>query len=152
MICSKIVNFDLTEAGLTSKWGRISPAVQWCFQYCTVGRCTTSCDVTQKFVTTCSQNTAYIARQPLLKNYCKLHFSYQYSYHYGTNRFLELSSISLAVSVLFDNTEYFRCRRSKLLTMSDPAYWSLVLRYFLFYRQAKTPRAQAPISIQSGAN
>ena len=27
MICSKIVNFDRTEAGLTSKWGRISPAV-----------------------------------------------------------------------------------------------------------------------------
>ena len=32
MICSKIVNFDRTEAGLTSKWGRISPAVQWCYQ------------------------------------------------------------------------------------------------------------------------
>ena len=27
MICSKIVNFDRTEAGFTSKWGRISPAV-----------------------------------------------------------------------------------------------------------------------------
>ena len=30
--CSKIVNFNRTEAGLTSKWGRISPAVQWCYQ------------------------------------------------------------------------------------------------------------------------
>ena len=26
MICSKIVNFDHTEAGLASKWGRILPA------------------------------------------------------------------------------------------------------------------------------
>ena len=25
--CSKIVNFNRTEAGLTSKWGKISPAV-----------------------------------------------------------------------------------------------------------------------------
>ena len=32
MILSKIFNFDRTEAGLTSKWGRISPAVQWCYQ------------------------------------------------------------------------------------------------------------------------
>ena len=29
MICSKIINFDHTEAGLTSKWGRILQAVQW---------------------------------------------------------------------------------------------------------------------------
>ena len=27
-ICSKLVNFDRTEAGLTSKWGRIL-SVQW---------------------------------------------------------------------------------------------------------------------------
>ena len=31
-MCSRIVNFDCTEAGLTSKWSRISPAVQWCCQ------------------------------------------------------------------------------------------------------------------------
>ena len=30
--CSKIVNFCRTEAGLTSKWGRISPAVYWWHQ------------------------------------------------------------------------------------------------------------------------
>ena len=28
----KIANFQLTEAGLTSNWGRISPAVHWCYQ------------------------------------------------------------------------------------------------------------------------
>ena len=32
MICSKIVNFYRTEAGLTSKWGRISPGVCRCHQ------------------------------------------------------------------------------------------------------------------------
>ena len=32
MISSKIVNFDRTEAGLSSKLGRISPAVQWFYQ------------------------------------------------------------------------------------------------------------------------
>ena len=32
MICSKIVNFDRTETSLTSKWGRILPAVHWCYQ------------------------------------------------------------------------------------------------------------------------
>ena len=32
MVCSKIVNLDCREAGLTSKCGRISPAVQWCYQ------------------------------------------------------------------------------------------------------------------------
>ena len=32
MICSKIVIFDHTEAGLTSNWDRISPAVLWCYQ------------------------------------------------------------------------------------------------------------------------
>ena len=45
---SKIVNFDLTEAGLTSKWGKISPAVQWCYQNqsnYTVQRCASSYDV-----------------------------------------------------------------------------------------------------------
>ena len=54
MICSKIVNFDRTEAGLTSKWGRISPAVQWCYQIqynCTVRRRTTSRDVAKKYDT-----------------------------------------------------------------------------------------------------
>ena len=30
--CSKLVNFCRTEAGLTSKWGRISPAVYWWHQ------------------------------------------------------------------------------------------------------------------------
>ena len=29
MICSKIVNFDRTESGLTAKLGRILPAVQF---------------------------------------------------------------------------------------------------------------------------
>ena len=29
---SRIVNFCRTEAGLTSKWGRISPAVYWWHQ------------------------------------------------------------------------------------------------------------------------
>ena len=54
MISSKIVNFDRTEAGLTSKWDRISPAVQWCYQIqsnCIVQRCTTSGSVAKKFVT-----------------------------------------------------------------------------------------------------
>ena len=32
MTYSKIVNFDRTEAGLTSKWGRISAAVQWGYE------------------------------------------------------------------------------------------------------------------------
>ena len=32
MICFKIANFDRTEASLTSKWGRISPAFHWCYQ------------------------------------------------------------------------------------------------------------------------
>ena len=31
-MCYKIVNFDRTEVGFTSKWVRISPAVQWCYQ------------------------------------------------------------------------------------------------------------------------
>ena len=46
--CSKMVNFDHKEAGLTSKWGRISPAIQWCYQnqsYCILQRCMTSDDV-----------------------------------------------------------------------------------------------------------
>ena len=30
--CSKINYFNRTEAGLTSKWGRILPVVQWCYQ------------------------------------------------------------------------------------------------------------------------
>ena len=54
MISSKIVNFDRTEAGLTSKWDRISPAVQWCYQIqsnCIVQRCTTLGNVAKKFVT-----------------------------------------------------------------------------------------------------
>ena len=38
MICSKIVNFDRTEAGLTSKF-------QWCYQNCTVQQRTTSRDI-----------------------------------------------------------------------------------------------------------
>ena len=48
IICSKIVNFDCTEAGLTLKYGRISPAVHWCYQnqsnstYSDVRRCATS--------------------------------------------------------------------------------------------------------------
>ena len=45
MICSKIVNFNRTEAGLTSKWGRILPAVQWSYQNqfnCTVRQRATS--------------------------------------------------------------------------------------------------------------
>ena len=49
-----MVNFDHTEAGLTSKWGRISPAVQWCYQNqsnCIIQRCTTSGNVAKKFVT-----------------------------------------------------------------------------------------------------
>ena len=52
--CSKMVNFNRTEAGLTSKWGRISPAVQWCYQNqsnCILQRCTTSGNVAKKFVT-----------------------------------------------------------------------------------------------------
>ena len=54
MVFSKIVNFDRIEAGLTSKWGRISPADQWCYQNqfnCTVRRRTTSRDIAKKFVT-----------------------------------------------------------------------------------------------------
>ena len=46
--CSKIVNFNRTEAGLTSKWGRISPAVQWCYQNqsnCTTWRRTASREI-----------------------------------------------------------------------------------------------------------
>ena len=31
MIFSKIVNFDGIEAGITPKWGRILPAVHWCY-------------------------------------------------------------------------------------------------------------------------
>ena len=45
MAYSKIVNFDRPEAGLKSKWGRIWPAVQWCYQKqsnCTVRRHVTS--------------------------------------------------------------------------------------------------------------
>ena len=45
MICSKIVNFDRTEAGLTSEWGRILPAVIWCYHdqsNCNVRRRATS--------------------------------------------------------------------------------------------------------------
>ena len=41
---TKVVNFDRTEAGLTAKWGRILPAVRWCYQNqsnCTVRCCTT---------------------------------------------------------------------------------------------------------------
>ena len=30
--CSKMVSFNRTEAGLTSKFGRILPAVQECYQ------------------------------------------------------------------------------------------------------------------------
>ena len=46
--CSKIVNFNRTEAGLISKWARISPAVQWCYQNqsnCTLWRCTASHEI-----------------------------------------------------------------------------------------------------------
>ena len=45
MICSKIVNFDRKEASLTSKWSRILPTVQWCYQNLsnfTIQQCTTS--------------------------------------------------------------------------------------------------------------
>ena len=53
MIYPKTVNFDHTEAGLTSKWGKIWPAVQWCYQNqfnSNIRRHTTSSDVAQKFV------------------------------------------------------------------------------------------------------
>ena len=46
--------YDCSEAGPTSKWGRISPAVQWCYQNqsnCTIRRRTMLSDVTLKFVT-----------------------------------------------------------------------------------------------------
>ena len=39
----KMVNFNHTEAGLTSQWGRILPAVRWCSQNlynCIVRQCT----------------------------------------------------------------------------------------------------------------
>ena len=52
--CSKMVNFNCTEAGLTSKWGRISSADQRYYQnqfICIIRRCTTPGDVTEKFVT-----------------------------------------------------------------------------------------------------
>ena len=32
MIYSEIDNFDHTKADLIAKWGRISSAVQWCYQ------------------------------------------------------------------------------------------------------------------------
>ena len=54
MICSEIVNFDRTVTGLTSKRGRILPAVELYYQNQSnsyVGQCTMSRDVTQKFVT-----------------------------------------------------------------------------------------------------
>ena len=50
--CSKIVNFNRTEAGLTSKWGRISPAVQWCYQnqfICPPWQCTASHETTVEY-------------------------------------------------------------------------------------------------------
>ena len=46
--CSKIVNFNRTEAGLTSKWGRILPAVQWFYQKqsnSNLWRCTVSREI-----------------------------------------------------------------------------------------------------------
>ena len=52
MICSKIANFIRTEAGLTSKWGRISVAVQWCYQNpsnCTVRQCT-GCSIMKRIM------------------------------------------------------------------------------------------------------
>ena len=47
-LCSRIVNFCRTEAGLTSKWGRILPAVYWWHQNPSsyvIGRRATSRDV-----------------------------------------------------------------------------------------------------------
>ena len=55
MICSKIVNIDRTEAGRTSKWGRILPAVQWCYQNQSKGpkrQLITSRDVAEKLMHT----------------------------------------------------------------------------------------------------
>ena len=46
-----MVYIQRTEAGLTSKWGRISPAVYWGHQNqysYIVRRCTTSCGVAKK--------------------------------------------------------------------------------------------------------
>ena len=50
-LCFEIVNFCRTEAGLTSKWGRISPAVYWWHQNQSryiVWRCATSRGVAKK--------------------------------------------------------------------------------------------------------
>ena len=60
---------------LTSKWGRISPAVQWYYQNqtnCIVQQYVTSGDIAKKFVThrhthTVADKMDYIAREPLLK-------------------------------------------------------------------------------------
>ena len=60
MVYYKIVNFDHTEVGLTSKGCRISPAVKWCYQNlsnCTVRQRTTSRDVALKFVTGTCRDT-----------------------------------------------------------------------------------------------
>ena len=71
MICSKIVNFDRTETGLTSKWGRILPAVQWCYKtsltapHDDIRRRLKICYTTGRHPG--CHDTAYIARQPSLK-------------------------------------------------------------------------------------
>ena len=44
LCCSKIAIFDFTEACLSSKWVRLSPVVQCCYQ--NQNTCTTSHDVT----------------------------------------------------------------------------------------------------------
>ena len=64
---SKIVNLCRTEAGLTSKWGKILPEVYWCHQIqsiYTVGHCVMSRGVAGKLADyTHTHRQYYVLRQ-----------------------------------------------------------------------------------------
>ena len=53
-LCYKIVNFNPTEAGVPSKWGRILKAVQWCNK--NESNCTTLQHTMSHYVSTINQS------------------------------------------------------------------------------------------------
>ena len=59
--CPKMDYFYRTEAGLTAKWGRISPAVQWCYQ--NQSNCTTTYYVERRHFKICYQRDTHTHMQ-----------------------------------------------------------------------------------------
>ena len=126
MICSKIANFNHTEAGLTSKWGRISPTVQWCCQNqsnCTIRRCTTSLDIAKKFfkyihthINTYGHRdkATHRARLPLLKITRRTTGAKDNTYL--ANNYMFIANVILLVTYTEE-----KCQKDQVVTTSKPS-------------------------------